>query len=185
MDEVTAFLADKKPHLISYVNWGRQHLDFDVASYFSDALPPATWVTSVRGIVIHRDKIVVLENEDTRHYLPGGRLDSGESYEDCLIREVKEECGLDVTSYNLLGFLHFQHRQPKPVNYPYPYPHMFQLVYRIMASGELVQEDVDGYEFATYALDPHEAMALPNTEMATPYLQHTINNLASINRSVT
>ena len=27
---------------------------------------------------------------------PGGKLEPGESYEDCLIRECREECGLEV-----------------------------------------------------------------------------------------
>ena len=35
--------------------------------------------------------------------MPGGHLAVGESFEDCLIREVKEETGLDVSIERMLG----------------------------------------------------------------------------------
>lgn len=38
----------------------------------------------------------------------GGHLESGESPEDCLLREVKEETGLTLTSYQFRGILTFQ-----------------------------------------------------------------------------
>ncbi|KAK3117233.1 hypothetical protein LTR53_001568 [Teratosphaeriaceae sp. CCFEE 6253] len=34
--------------------------------------------------------------------LPGGHLDFGESFEQCAAREVKEECGLDITDLRFL-----------------------------------------------------------------------------------
>ncbi|KAD4983007.1 hypothetical protein R6Q59_002660 [Mikania micrantha] len=36
------------------------------------------------------------------YLLPGGHLESGESYEECAAREVKEETGLDITNIELL-----------------------------------------------------------------------------------
>ena len=37
----------------------------------------------------------------------GGHFESGESPEDCLLREVKEETGLTLTSYRFRGILTF------------------------------------------------------------------------------
>jgi ADP-ribose pyrophosphatase YjhB (NUDIX family) len=176
MDIVANFLKEKEPVLVSYVSWGKQDLDFDVASYFSDDYPPSKLVTSVRAIVIHQDRIVVMENESGKHFLPGGRLDEGEGYSEGLIREVKEECGLDVQELTYLGFLHFKHLQKEPEDYPYPYPHMFQLVYSAEGTGVLVQEDEDGYEFASHLYEKSDAMRLPNTEPGKPFLERVRGN---------
>ena len=37
----------------------------------------------------------------------GGKLEEGESPEQCLLREVKEETGLTLTSYQYRGIVHF------------------------------------------------------------------------------
>lgn len=39
---------------------------------------------------------------------PGGRLDPGETYEQCAVREVREELGIDVLDPVQRGELHFQ-----------------------------------------------------------------------------
>ena len=38
----------------------------------------------------------------------GGKFDAGESPEECLVREVKEEAGVLITEYHLKGILTFQ-----------------------------------------------------------------------------
>jgi 8-oxo-dGTP diphosphatase len=37
----------------------------------------------------------------------GGKLEAGESPEDCLLREVREECGITLSSYKFRGIVTF------------------------------------------------------------------------------
>ncbi len=52
---------------------------------------------------------------------PGGKLEADETADEALIREIKEEIGLDVKGYNFLG----------EVNYTYPDLHVNLLVYHV------------------------------------------------------
>lgn len=53
------------------------------------------WPVSVKAVVFNaRGEVLLLKNPRGEWELPGGRLEPGESPQDCLVREVKEECGL-------------------------------------------------------------------------------------------
>jgi len=57
------------------------------------------------GILIEDQKILLIKQDVTekRHWsLPGGKLEAGESIEQCLVRELKEETGLDISVKELL-----------------------------------------------------------------------------------
>ena len=59
----------------------------------------------VTGILIENDKILILQqrlSESRSWSLPGGRLERGETLEQGLKREIKEETGLDVHIEKLL-----------------------------------------------------------------------------------
>ena len=59
--------------------------------------------TSCGGVVIFRGKILLLYKNYRNRYegwvLPKGTVEPGEEYKDTAIREVKEETGLDVSSF--------------------------------------------------------------------------------------
>src|SRR5471032_1108300 len=52
---------------------------------------------SVKGVVIHDGRVLLLLNERGEWDLPGGRPDLGEDHRAALKREVREEAGLEVT----------------------------------------------------------------------------------------
>lgn len=50
---------------------------------------------SVKGVLVTSDgKVVLVFNERGEWELPGGRIEVGESPEDCLAREIEEELGV-------------------------------------------------------------------------------------------
>ncbi|HEY40342.1 MAG TPA: NUDIX hydrolase [Dehalococcoidia bacterium] len=66
---------------------------------------PDSLIVRPTGILIEENKILLVKQDVTekRHWaLPGGKLEPGESIEQCLVREIKEETGLDISVRELL-----------------------------------------------------------------------------------
>lgn len=102
---------------------------FRVNTYLHPTPPPAEFITSVRAVVLRDDAVLVVQDPTSRHILPGGRREAGESYAETAIREVLEETGWQVTIGPLLGVKHFAYLTPKPPLINAPYPAFAQLVY--------------------------------------------------------
>jgi 8-oxo-dGTP pyrophosphatase MutT (NUDIX family) len=52
--------------------------------------------TSIKGVLVHDGRVLLLLNARGEWDLPGGRPDPGEEHRAALKREVREEAGLDV-----------------------------------------------------------------------------------------
>ena len=63
---------------------------------------PQCFPVSVKGVLIHDGQTVLLKNERDEWELPGGKLDLGESAEECVIREIEEELNLTAQVSDLL-----------------------------------------------------------------------------------
>jgi mutator protein MutT len=57
---------------------------------------------SVKGVVIRAGKVILLRNERDEWELPGGKLELGESPEQCLVREIGEELRLEIEPESIL-----------------------------------------------------------------------------------
>ena len=59
---------------------------------------------AIRGVIIHNHKILLVETSKGDLKFPGGGLEVGESNEECLLREIKEETGyVNIECSQLIG----------------------------------------------------------------------------------
>ncbi|WP_295141668.1 NUDIX domain-containing protein [uncultured Reyranella sp.] len=58
---------------------------------------------SIKGVVLHQGRVLLLLNERDEWDLPGGRPDAGEDHRTALVREVCEEAGLAVEAGAFIG----------------------------------------------------------------------------------
>jgi len=131
VDEALAwFLRHRMPEAEDTAVWADGTIPLRITAYLTAEEPPSSYVTSVRGIVVRDETVLVLWNEQDEPYLlPGGRCEPGESLQETLHREVLEEAGVEVHDPAMLGFLRHHHLGPKPSGYLYPYPDFLQVVY--------------------------------------------------------
>jgi 8-oxo-dGTP pyrophosphatase MutT (NUDIX family) len=56
----------------------------------------ARFPVSIKGVIVHDGRVVLLRNERQEWELPGGKLEPGEAPTACLAREIAEELNLTV-----------------------------------------------------------------------------------------
>lgn len=63
---------------------------------------PGYYPISVKGVVVRAGRVLLLQNDRGEWELPGGRLETGETPEQCVAREINEETGWRVSTGPLL-----------------------------------------------------------------------------------
>jgi ADP-ribose pyrophosphatase YjhB (NUDIX family) len=169
--DLAAFLENRSPVARETIVWDDGYR-FDVDSYLDTSLPPDRFVTSVRGIVLRGDLVMVQRDLSGQHIEPGGQRENGETFEATLRREIQEETGWSVASAQLLGFIHFHHLNPAPPGYQFPHPDFLQAMY-LVGVGDFTPHARldDGYELDTTFASIAEARSLRLTAHERTFLE--------------
>jgi 8-oxo-dGTP diphosphatase len=71
------------------------------------------------GVIIQDGRLVVIKRGKEPYKggwaLPGGRIEDNETTEQCLVREMKEETGLDIVPVKLVGIYSAPDRDPRGI----------------------------------------------------------------------
>jgi 8-oxo-dGTP diphosphatase len=98
--------------------------------------------------------------------LPGGRVDPGETVEQTIVREVKEETGLDVELTHKVGDYHEKGFQG---GYEYDYHPACFVVKPV--GGEIKRQEAEIKEIKLFKLDElPEVLAFEHTQMIKDYV---------------
>ena len=69
----------------------------------------------VHGFCFYGDKLVIVYSEKKKLWgLPGGKIENGETFEEALVREIKEETNMKVLRQKLIGFIDIN--EPNKIN---------------------------------------------------------------------
>ena len=84
---------------------------------------PISPLVGVGGVVVHENRVLLVQRGREplkgQWSIPGGLIDVGESLREAVIREVKEETGLDVEPVELIELLDRIYREGERVRYHY------------------------------------------------------------------
>lgn len=63
---------------------------------------------SIKGVLFIKGEVLLLRNERDEWELPGGRMDPGETHEETLVREFREELSIEVELRDRLDRYEFE-----------------------------------------------------------------------------
>ncbi len=130
------------------------------------------------AIIPYPDGKILLIKRNTRPFvgywaLPGGRMDPGETIEQTVVREVKEETGLDVAIAYVVGD-YVERGIKDDIEYEY-YPTCFVVK---PVGGELKKQDSEIQAMQLFSLDALPApLAFEHDKMIKDYVSHQENGV--------
>ncbi|GGD55703.1 NUDIX hydrolase [Paenibacillus nasutitermitis] len=93
-----------------------------------DEVTDEAFISNISIIPTVGSKYVMIQLENGRWELPGGTLEPGEHYKDALQREVQEELGANLLTYEIFGHFKCRSIAEKPFRAHIPHPHFIRLV---------------------------------------------------------
>ncbi|WP_293202041.1 NUDIX hydrolase [Paenibacillus sp.] len=114
---------EQYPALSTSIDWGIIEAEFKLGEHVDEAL-----VSNVSIIPFVGDKCVVFQLSNGLWELPGGTLEVNEPYMDGLKRELMEELGAELRSYQVFGQFHCTSSAPEPYRPHIPHPHFVRVI---------------------------------------------------------
>ena len=112
------------PNLFGDTSWGNVTCRFEPLN----KTPPLNLISNVNLVPFKGNRWLVLRLQTGEWEVPGGTLEPGESYSDAISRELLEEVGARLITFEPLGAWHCFSTAPKPYRPHLPYPEFYRLV---------------------------------------------------------
>ena len=146
--ELAAFLEPRAADFGQRLAWHGGEHRLQLRGYFTPDAPPDEFVLAGRVLVLDRDRVLVVQNPDGEHIIPGGRRQPRETALDAASREVVEETGWSISDPTPFSVLHLQYETPEPTNVGRViYPDFLWHVFLAGPGGfDPTVRDPDGYE---------------------------------------
>jgi len=116
---------------------------------------------TVDAIIPYAGKIVLIKrkNEPYKNYyaLPGGMVEYGETVENAVLREVKEETGLEGQIHSLVGVYSDPKRDPRG--------HFVSICFIVLPTGGELRSGSDAKEVGLFSLDKLPRLAFDHGKM--------------------
>jgi 8-oxo-dGTP diphosphatase len=116
--------AHRFPNLFQVVTWEPLQCQFELCQ----APPPASKIGNVNLVPFVGDRVLLLCLPDVQWDIPGGTLEKGEDYELAICRELLEEAGAHLRTFQLLGAWRCRSSAMEPYRPHLPHPEFYRLV---------------------------------------------------------
>lgn len=117
-------LKNEFPNLYREIRWKAATCRFE----YLDRMPPIGLISNVSIVPFKNDGWLILRLQTGEWEIPGGILELGESYLDAIRRELIEEAGANLISFEPFGAWHYFSNAPKPYRPHLPHPEFYRLV---------------------------------------------------------